>query len=124
MHTGTASEMVPISSYDSYTQLSDLCESMQQLGIPTERYSTDVTRTNGYGKKLLEMCKNNMMFVFNGKLGEDTMIGKETTVLNTVDWFIISCDHCENFQVLKFDPLLSDVHHCISFSIPTNRNVK
>ena len=65
-HTGTASDMVPISSYDliekdSYTQLSDLHECMQQTGIPTERYSTDETRMNDYGEKLLEMCKKNMM---------------------------------------------------------------
>ena len=30
----------------------------------------------------------------------------------------------KNFKVLEFDPLLSDVHRCISLSIPTNRNVE
>ena len=64
---------------------------MLQLDIPTEKYPTDVTGINGNGKKLLEMCKNNMMFVFNGRVSDDTVIGK---VLYCY-WFIISCDYCE-----------------------------
>ena len=62
---------------------------MLQLGISTERRSRDTTRVNGYGKKLLEICKDNMVYMFNGRVGEDEMIGKETTIHNFIVDYVI-----------------------------------
>ena len=98
---------------------------MQQLGIPTERYSRDTSRINGYGKKLLEICKYNLVCLFNGRVGEDAMVGKETTTFNTVVDYVIGSPilltKVNVFYVMEFDPLFSDVHCGISFGIEKNR---
>ncbi len=66
------------------------------------------------GKKLLDICKNHQVYIFNGRLGEDCSIGKPTTTHNTtIDYFIGSpmiMKKVEVFKVLDYDPLLSDVH--------------
>lgn len=98
-----------------------ICECMQQLGIFIRRYSEDTASVNGYGKKLLDICKNNMVCMFNGRVGEDYLIGKHTTTFKTVVDYVIGSPFLIsmvlNFKVLNFNPLFSDVHCGISFSI-------
>lgn len=60
---------------------------MQQLGISIRKYSENTTSVNGYGKKLLNICKNNMMYMFNGRV-EDYLIGKYTTTCKPFVYYV------------------------------------
>ena len=63
---------------------------------------------------MVEICKNNEVFIFNGRLGEDCGIYKpNTTYHTTVDCFLGSqsiMQLVEILKVLEFDPMLADVH--------------
>ena len=63
---------------------------------------------------MVEICKNNQVFIFNGRLREDCGVGKSTTTYRTtIDYFLGSpsvMQLVETFKVLDFDPMLSDVH--------------
>lgn len=126
-HTGTSSDTGQISPCvldddDSITKkIAEICESMSQLGIPIERCSRDTSRINDYGKKLLKICKANLVCMFNGRVWEDSMVGRETTTFNTVVDYVIGSSFLlgkvHAFNVMEFDPLFSDVHCGISFVI-------
>ena len=94
-----------------------MMEAMEESGIPLERYSVDKYNDNGgYGRRLLEICQNNMLCIFNGRVGEDCRIGRETTNQHSVIHYVIGppfllCN-MTRFQVYDFDPLFSD-KHCI-----------
>lgn len=90
---------------------------------------------NFYGKKMVDVCKNNQVYIFNGRLGEDFNIGQYTTTFNTtIDYFIgtpLVMHLVKKFRILDYDALLSDVHcglhaqlkfctNCNVISMPTN----
>ncbi len=88
--------------------------SLKDYDIPEKRYNQDLTPDkNSYGRKLIEFCKNNQLFIFNGRLGENFGIGKPTTTYHTtIDYFIGSPEvikFVETFKVLDFIPMISDV---------------
>ena len=56
----------------------DIIKNMDLLGLPTERYSRDLNE-DAYGKALLELCKNHMICIFNGRTGADRNIDNLTT---------------------------------------------
>ena len=64
--------------------------------------------------------------MFNGRVEEDNMIGRESTTFHTlVDYvigspFLLAKVHV--FYVMEFDPLFSDVHFGISFGTENNMN--
>ncbi len=64
--------------------------SLTNFGITETRANQDLTPDrNSYGKKLLDVCKNHQVYIFNGRLGEDCSIGKPTTTYNTtIDYFL------------------------------------
>ncbi len=52
--------------------------SLTNFGITETRANQDLTPDrNSYGKKLLDVCKNHQVYIFNGRLGEDCSIGKQ-----------------------------------------------
>ena len=85
--------------------------------------SQDSFKTNTFGSRLIELCKNNLV-ILNGRAGEDKGIGKYTTTRHSVvDYMIMSSDmlrYLNNFRVHEFDPLLSDIHCPISCCIATD----
>ena len=94
---------------------------LEDLGISTLRYSEDKCKIDNYGKRLLSLCKSLDIHIANGRLGKDNKIGS-VTCKNTsvVDYCILSPElfsHVVNFEILPFDPLLSDVHSvvCVEF---------
>ena len=112
-HTLTVSEIGPV-NVDGLMS-AEMPYLSQDYDIPTQRYNQDLTPDrNSYGRKLIEFCKNNQMFIFNGRLGEDSGVGKPTTTYHTtIDYFIGSLQvmqHVEAFKVLDFDPMTSDIH--------------
>ena len=90
----------------------------EDLGITTTRYNSDKSKIDNYGSRLLSMCKSFDIHIGNGRLFKDRGIGaatfKNTTV---VDYCIMSPElfsYVSNFEILPFDPLLSDVHNGIA----------
>ena len=76
-----------------YTNLSD-------YDIAADRPNQDLTLDrNTYGRKMVEICKNNGAFRFNGRLGEDCGVYKpNTTYHTTIDGFLGSSSvmqHCK-----------------------------
>ena len=85
---------------------------------------------SAYGKRLLEVGKNNHIFIFNGRVGENHRVGKASTVYSTLVDHVIGSPvlftKIKNFKVMNFDPLLSDVH-CgfqVNFKIDIMCNIK
>ena len=115
-HTGTMSEINQFNENDEYTTPpEDIYVTLRSLGCSVRRFNKDVTpdRTS-YGKKLVDVCRNNNVIIFNGRLGEDCGEGNFTTTYNTTidyglgTWNIVK--FVKNFKILNFDPLCSDVH--------------
>ena len=89
-------------------------------------------RKNNFGNQLLEFCKCNNMFICNGRVGDDSDCGKFTSKNSSVvDYVICSSDllkHVQNFSVLDFSKLYSDVHNPLSLifncSVENNTEVR
>ena len=106
----------------------DIVENMYILDLPTERSSVDVADDSGnYGQALLELCKNHMLCIFNGRAGEDRNIGKATTRDNTLIDYVIGSPYLLSkvkiFKVHPFDPLFSDRHCLIEWQLNSNKNI-
>ena len=74
------------------------------LDIPRLRNNPDnIVNTNG--RKLISFCKNDNMFVLNGRVGKDQS-GKPTSKNNSVVDYAISSAHLlrkvEDFEILEF----------------------
>lgn len=106
--------------YEENTGTLDLFECYE---VPLDRKSADES-ANAYGYSLLNMCKNNDLFILNGRIGSD-FICPTLTCKNksTVDYFISSAHILpiiKDLQVHEFSCLLSDAHSPVSLSIDVN----
>ena len=83
-----------------------------------DRSSVDTT-TNAHGLKLLELCTNINLRIVNGRFGTSSSL--PTSKGNSViDYMIMSPDlltEIVTFEIENFDPLLSDVHNCLSLKL-------
>ena len=74
--------------------------------------------TNNYGYKLINFCKNNSLYILNGRLGRDKNQGKVTCRnVSCVDYFISNVNLLPcivDMFVDNFCPLLSDVHNPVT----------
>jgi len=83
------------------------------FGIPYERFSRD-TKSNNFGRRMVDMCKNLGLLIVNGRAGNDAGVGKLTCKdASLVDYVIasprlLSCIY--DFDVLPFHECLSDIH--------------
>ena len=79
--------------------------------INIDRLNDDLT-VNAYGYKMLEFCKNNCMYVINGRCVIDPERGKCTSKsVSTIDYFLTTANlfpYIDYFTVNDFCPLLSD----------------
>jgi hypothetical protein len=108
------------SHFDSYSIL-------ENLGVPLCRNSLD-TRTNSHGLMLIELCRNNNLFIVNGRFGNDANTGKFTfRDRSAIDYLIVST-HCfkylQDFSVLEIDGLFSDGHSVLYWSISVPPDVQ
>ena len=64
------------------------------------------------------------LYIFNGRVGSDRSIGSYTTSRKSVVDYTIGSpsilSKCVNFTVLDFDPLFSDIHCALQFSLKSN----
>ena len=88
--------------------------------IPISRNNTD-KNVNTYGKTFIDFCKNNDLFILNGRIGSDHIYPKLTCKdRSTVDYFLSSAtifDKITNFEVQEFLDLFSDAHCAISLGL-------
>ncbi|KAL7402199.1 hypothetical protein ABVT39_011223 [Epinephelus coioides] len=90
---------------------------LELADIPLRRKSVDICKDyGGNGTVLLDMCKNLVLCIINGRCGEDKYVGKATSTDHTViDYMIVSLStlsRIKQFYVDDFDCLLSD-KHCV-----------
>ena len=69
---------------------------------------------------MLDICKNNNLFLVNGRIGCDKAVGNYTfRNISVLDYCIVSLNMLEfyqDFEVVETDPLFSD-GHCLLRSI-------
>ena len=98
-------------------------ESLERLDIPVVRKTEDNV-CNNYGRRFIEFCKMSTLYIFNERVGSDRSIGSYTTSRNSVVDYTIGSpsilSKCVNFEVLDFDPLFSDIHCTLQFSLKSN----
>ena len=98
-----------------YLDFNDDNDEMQCQETRFQSRSSVDTKFDNYGKKILNVCSNNDLYVMNGRVGTDRNIGKATSKdsKSVIDYVIVSpgilCDNTE-FNVLDFDGLFSDIH--------------
>ena len=100
----------------------NLCNEMSLNSCHIQQSRNNVDKAvNNYGDRLLTLCKTLEVFIVNGKLGEDANRGKLTcNNVSLVDYFICSLlifPTVSDFEVLDFDPLLSDLHCVITLTL-------
>lgn len=92
----------------------------ERYDVPLDRNSADDT-ANSYGYSLLELCRNNNLFILNGRIGTDYTNPSPTCKnKSTVDYFISSAyvlPNIKDFNICEFSPLFSDVHCPVSLTI-------
>ncbi|MEW8548196.1 MAG: reverse transcriptase family protein, partial [Candidatus Thiodiazotropha sp.] len=95
-------------------------ELLSTLNINKHRASQDV-KTNNNGYRLIDICRNNNLFILNGRFGNDKNVGKLTfRDQSLIDYTICSFD-CfrlfSDFEVIDTDAILSDGHALLSWSV-------
>ena len=99
---------------------------MDLLDIPIDRSSVDQMADRGnYGEALLDICRNNLLCIFNGRVGEDRHVGKATTIDNSLIDYVIGSPYLlskvKSFCVNDFDNFFSDKHCRIEWKFSGNR---
>ena len=97
---------------------------LQTHNISRSRVSRDTVRNN-FGNKLLQLCRNNNLYICNGRVNGDAT-GALTCIRGSViDYLICNLEgllFVNNFHVHDYSPLFSDVHCAISFNINVSHN--
>ena len=97
---------------------------LEELGFLKERHNSDLSHIDNFGKRLLELCKSCGLCIGNGRLGRDRSLGCKTCKgVTVVDYVIMSPSlfpYVSEFEVLPFDPMISDAHSGVHFSLICN----
>ena len=77
---------------------------------------------NGY--KLIDICRNNNLYILNGRFGRDKTEGKLTFRNQSLIDYTICSFNClkllKDFEVIDTDPIYSDGHALLSWTINCN----
>ena len=116
--TATSKDYLEVSDHENEYLCNEM--SLNSCDIQQSRNIVDKV-VNNYGNRLLTLCKTLEVFIVNGRLGEDANRGKLTcNNVSLVDYFICSpliFPTVSNFEVLDFDPLLSDIHCAVTLTL-------
>ncbi|CAG2248801.1 unnamed protein product [Mytilus edulis] len=117
-------ELSKILNYDGIDEIDRCLYDYYNLclyNVSLQRSSEDKGRINVYGNKLLQLCKNNCLYIANGRIGNDKNMGKVTSKeTSLVDYLIVSGDlfpYITEFEVIDFDSLFSDIHCRLRFNL-------
>lgn len=94
---------------------------LKDKNIPLDRSTQDTGRVNKYGTKLFDLCKQCNLFIANGRLFADRGVGR-TTCKNIclIDYLLLSpymFDIVSDFEIVDFNPMFSDVHNRLHFTL-------
>lgn len=92
--TGTFSDVAQIAEDTGISLPTDIDVNavLNSADYSVSRYNQDAGQKSLYGKKIIFMCKNNNVVVFNGRVGKNMGIGRCTTFYNTtIDYVIGTC---------------------------------
>lgn len=95
---------------------------LSQLDMSYVRQSQDKNKNN-YGNQLLTFCRNNNMFILNGRVKGDRQGLFTCRQSSVVDYFICTHDllcNIDSLYVLDFSSLYSDVHSPVCLNFMTN----
>ena len=91
-------------------------EVLKRKNIPLNRINVDNNAVNNWGRKLIDLCKNNNIVILNGRKGESSF--NPTTKFKTVIDYLLADNSIfhkiMNFKIDDFDNLFSDVHCVMS----------
>ena len=77
--------------------------------------------SNNIGFKLLDICKNNNLFILNGRMGSDKDKGnftfRHTSVIDYILASVESLKLLNDFDIIETDPIFSDGHSLLQLSI-------
>ena len=128
-HTGILSDLVVFDKFSTADNLDELNEivfsydNLRDLGINLTRNSECKQKVNNYGNRFLELCKGLDLMIANGRLGQDSGVGRCTFKDVAVDDYLIANPRLlpliEDFNICEFDPLFSDGHSALEFSLKT-----
>ena len=105
---------------------------LEDYSVPIERKSKD-KHINNSGYRLIDICKNNNLFILNGRFGKDKGIGNYTfRSTSVIDYTIVSSDvfsFLADFEITETDSLFSDGHSILKFTLvrpnmPNERHTK
>ena len=109
---------------DGLTNFFDKTAISENQNIPLQRGARD-TKTNTSGYWLIDTCKNNNLFITNGRVGKDKGVGYKTfRGTSTSDYTVCTANCFEfltQFEVIDLDPIFSDGHALLSWSFKTNK---
>lgn len=96
------------------------------LNLHMDRNNSDNSKTNFSGRELISLCKNQSLLIANGRVGHDKHLGNYTTKNKSViDYVIMSPGLLAKvlfFEIDHFDPIFSDVHKAIDYTIKFAKN--
>ena len=102
-----------LSSFNEY-------ENLKTLNIPIDRTSK-CTKINSRGRRLLDTCKNNNIYILNGRYGNDKLVGnftfKDSSEIDYTICFLGILRLLTNFEIIELDPLFSDGHALQTFDL-------
>lgn len=117
-------EQIGVSPESVYT--SDNVDIMKRFNLDIQRVSND-NKVNAYGRNLIDFCRNNEMFILNGRAFSDKGIGATTCKdKSVVDYVICSSSSIallSHFEIKEFCSLYSDAHSVIEFSLKSQIDV-
>lgn len=90
----------------------DYASTLTQFDMLYKRNSNDISKNN-YGNKLLDLCRNNNLFILNGRVNGDKHGLFTCRQASVVDYFICTYELISfvvTLNVLDFSMLYSDVH--------------
>ena len=93
---------------------------LHNVDVLVGRYTSCTANLNTFGHMFIQLCRAHNLYIGNGLLGKDKFIGTKTCNNSTViDYFILSSyvfQSVNEFEVMNFYPMLSDVHSPIHIS--------
>lgn len=117
-HTGTLYDVV---DRHNTVGIDNDAMHLQLYAIPA-RSSKDNHAPDNFGRRLIELCKNQDLFILNGRVGSDRGKGEVTTKTDSLIDYVISSHALSevvlDLHVEPFDLLFSDVHCCVCIDLP------
>ena len=105
---------------DEIITLFNKAQILENSGFPLSRCSQD-SQTNAHGVMLTDLCKNNNLFILNGRVGHDKSRGRFTYRNVSVIDYAFATPECFqyfiDFEVIDTDALLSDGHCVLSLTL-------